>query len=39
MTDDTAMPDDIAALSFEGALSELETPVQKMESGSVDQEK
>lgn len=39
MTDNTAMPDDIAALSFEAALAELETLVQKLESGSVDLEK
>ncbi|WP_281017334.1 MULTISPECIES: exodeoxyribonuclease VII small subunit [unclassified Minwuia] len=39
MTDDTAMPEDIAALSFEAALAELETIVQKLESGSVDLEK
>lgn len=39
MTDETAMPEDIAALSFEAALAELETIVQKLESGSVDLEK
>ncbi|MDF1730665.1 MAG: exodeoxyribonuclease VII small subunit [Minwuia sp.] len=39
MTDDTSMPEDIAALSFEAALAELETIVQKLESGSVDLEK
>ena len=39
MTDEPAMPEDIAALSFEAALAELETIVQKLESGSVDLEK
>ncbi|GJL87548.1 MAG: exodeoxyribonuclease 7 small subunit [Minwuia thermotolerans] len=39
MTDETAMPEDIAALSFEAALAELETIVQQLESGSVDLEK
>lgn len=39
MTDETAMPEDIAALSFETALAELETIVQQLESGSVDLEK
>ncbi|MDF1737025.1 MAG: exodeoxyribonuclease VII small subunit [Minwuia sp.] len=39
MTDDTAMPEDIAALTFEAALAELETIVQKLESGAVDLEK
>ena len=39
MTDDTAIPDDIAALTFEDALAQLETIVQKLESGAVDLEK
>mgnify|MGYP003627647674 CR=1 FL=1 len=39
MTDEPAMPEDIAALSFEAALAELETIVQRLESGSVDLEK
>ncbi|MDF1719764.1 MAG: exodeoxyribonuclease VII small subunit [Minwuia sp.] len=39
MTDESAVPDDIAAMSFEAALAELETLVQKLESGSVDLEK
>ncbi len=39
MTDETAMPEGIAALSFEAALAELETIVQQLESGSVDLEK
>lgn len=34
-----AIPEDIAALSFEAAMGELETIVQKLESGDVDLEK
>ena len=32
---DTAIPDDIAAMSFEEALAALEELVQKLEGGSV----
>jgi exodeoxyribonuclease VII small subunit len=32
------LPDDILAMSFEAALSELETVVQKLESGQVSLE-
>lgn len=32
-TDDTAIPDDIAALSFEDALEELEDIVRELETG------
>lgn len=39
MTDDTVIPEDIAAMTFEDALAQLETIVQKLESGSVDLEK
>jgi exodeoxyribonuclease VII small subunit len=34
-----AIPDDIAALNFEAAMSELEDIVQKLEGGDVDLEK
>lgn len=32
---DTPVPDDIAALSFEAALAELETLVRQLEAGQV----
>lgn len=36
--DTTPLPDDIAALSFEAALRELETIVRQLEDGRVDLE-
>lgn len=36
--DPTPLPDDIAALSFEAALRELETIVRQLEDGRVDLE-
>jgi exodeoxyribonuclease VII small subunit len=35
---DPTLPDDILAMSFEAALSELESVVQKLESGQVSLE-
>jgi exodeoxyribonuclease VII small subunit len=36
MSDTQAIPEDIAALSFEEALKELEKIVEKLDSGQVD---
>lgn len=36
---ESGLPDDIAAMSFETAMSELEGIVQQLESGDVDLEK
>ena len=36
MSDTTVIPDDIAQMSFETALKELEQIVEKLDSGNVD---
>ncbi|WP_169542944.1 exodeoxyribonuclease VII small subunit [Sneathiella aquimaris] len=36
MADTASIPDDIAGLSFEAALKELEQIVEKLDSGNVD---
>lgn len=36
MSDTTVIPDDIAQMSFETALQELEQIVEKLDSGNVD---
>jgi len=36
MSDTTVIPDDIAQMSFEKALQELEQIVEKLDSGNVD---
>ncbi|TNE34428.1 MAG: exodeoxyribonuclease VII small subunit [Alphaproteobacteria bacterium] len=36
MSESSKIPDDIAAMSFEDALAELETIVEQLDSGRVD---
>jgi len=35
-TESEAIPDDVAAMSFEAAMAELESIVQNLEGGQVD---